>query len=205
MFREESIWIKNALSKLPLSSGSQVANLGSSTAHFRQNIQPHIHSNVIIPLKQKELTVFNIDLKDESGVDIQADLTNPNFPTRIGKKFELVLCTNILEHVESIPDVINNLLAITKREGYILITVPRKYPLHYDPIDNQFRPKPKAIISLFSDKTNFAVLESIIIPIKDISYYPIKKSSWPLWGYRSRLKYFLGFYYQVTGVLIKLN
>ncbi len=43
MFREEAIWVKQAVSKIkPLAHNNMVANLGSSTAYFREVIQPHI-------------------------------------------------------------------------------------------------------------------------------------------------------------------
>lgn len=204
MFKEEAYWIKSVLLKIPLSDGN-IANLGSSTKHFRTIIQPHINQNIIVPLEERGLKITNIDIKKEEGVDIQADLTSKYFSKQVGGKYDLILCTNMLEHVESISNVIDNLVQIVNKDGYILITVPRKYPIHLDPIDNKFRPKPKEISDLFNKKTKYTIIESKIIQIKDIDSYPIKKSSMVLWRYRKRFRFWLKKYYSVSGILLQIN
>ena len=150
MFREEAIWVEKALSKIdPLSSNNLVANLGSSTAYFREIIQPHIHRHIIIPLEQKGWNIINVDLKKEDGVDVVADVTKPNFSLLV-KPAALTICTNMLEHVEDIALVVENLKKIVIKGGYILLTVPYKYKKHLDPIDNMFRPTPDEIAGLFA-------------------------------------------------------
>ncbi|HNF29028.1 MAG TPA: hypothetical protein PLY81_01980, partial [Chitinophagaceae bacterium] len=76
MFREEAIWINNALAKIkPLQDNNLVANLGSSTAYFREVIQPHIQQYLMQPLANNGWNIINIDLKQEDGVDVVADVT----------------------------------------------------------------------------------------------------------------------------------
>lgn len=205
MFREESIWIRHALQKLkPVAGAADVANIGSSTAHFRQVIQPHIHSNIIDSLQKSGWNIFNVDVKSEDGVDLVADVTSPVFAGPFKDRFAITICTNLLEHVEDIPLVVKNLVDITKSEGHILITVPYKYKLHYDPIDNGFRPTPQEIVNLFKETAGY-IIDSMIISISDVDQYRVKASRFPLWGYRERISYYLGKRHKVSGILFSIK
>ena len=205
MFREESIWIKNALRKLkPINGQHDVANIGSSTAYFRKTIQPHIHTNIISTLESNGWNVMNVDMKKEDGVDVVADVTKPDFAEPLKDRFSITICTNLLEHVEDIKLVTNNLTAITRSGGYILITVPYKYKLHYDPIDNGFRPTPQQIIDLFKEVAEY-IVDSSIISIGDIKEYKIKQSRFPIWGYRERILFLFGKRHKVSGILFSIK
>lgn len=205
MFREESLWIKSALEKVvPSKENDEVANIGSSTEHFRKVIQPHIHGNIIHTLETKGWKVFNVDMKKDDGVDLVADVTKNNFADEFLNKFALTICTNLLEHVEDINLVISNLIKITRSGGYILITVPYKYKVHLDPIDNGFRPTPKQITDRFGTVVN-TVVDSRIISISDLNQYRIKPSRFPIWGYRERLTYYLGKRHKTSGVLFSIK
>ena len=206
MFREESIWIKNALQKIQPSKNIEVANICSSTGYFRKVLQPHIHNNVMVPLKDAGWNVLHVDMKDEPGVDLVADVTKYNFSGKFKNRFGLTICTNLLEHVENIDLVIKNLVDITCNNGYILITVPNKYKIHYDPIDNGFRPTPFEIASRFLQLGNpINVVAEDIVTIEEKAYYRIKKSRIPLWGYRDRVKYYLGNRHKVAGILLQVE
>jgi SAM-dependent methyltransferase len=205
MFREESLWIKNALQKIiPRNGRNEVANIGSSTEHFRRVIQPHIHDNIIDTLSSNGWQVINIDLKKETGVDLIADVTKPDFSTGIKDRFSLTLCTNLLEHVEDIELVVRNLVAITRSGGHILVTVPYKYKIHFDPIDNGFRPTPQQIINLFNDVAEY-IVDSTIISVNDISQYRIKPSRFPVWGYRERLAYYFGKRHKTSCIIFSIK
>lgn len=205
MFREESLWIKDALQKIkPSANANEVANIGSSTAHFRQVIQPHIHNNIVDPLQVAGWKVVNVDMKKESGVDLVADVTKPGFAEPFKERFALTICTNLLEHVEDISLVVSNLSAITKPGGYILITVPYKYRIHLDPIDNGFRPRPDEILELFKPFVK-QVIDSRIIVKTDMDQYRIRKSRFPIWGYRERIAYYLGKRHKTSGVLFSVE
>jgi hypothetical protein len=204
MFREEAIWVKQALSKIkPLTNNNLVANLGSSTAYFREVIQPHIQEHIITTLQNNGWQIVNIDLKKEDGVDIIADVTKNNFATLV-QPSALTICTNMLEHVEDINGVVENLKKVTIQGGYILITVPYKYKKHLDPIDNMFRPTPQQIANLFK-KDEIEIIDEAVIVIYDKDYYKIKKSKIPFWGYRHLLGYYLGNKHAVSGILIKMK
>lgn len=205
MFREESIWIKNAIQKLrPVNGYNEVANIGSSTDHFRKTIQPHIHNNIIVTLENAGWNVLHIDLKEESGVDIVADVTDRRFSEGMKDRFALTICTNLLEHVEDIKLVVQNLVEITRSGGHLLITVPYKYKRHLDPIDNGFRPTPQEIVDLFKDVAEY-IIDSTVISVKDIDQYKIRKSHFPVWGYRERLAYFFGKRHKTSGILFSIK
>jgi hypothetical protein len=204
MFREEAVWIENALNKIkPLSHNNLVANLGSSTAYFREVIQPHIQQHLMLPLTNKGWNIINIDLKKEDGVHIVADVTKTDFSQKI-QPAALTICTNMLEHVEDIGMVVKNLQKATVKGGYILLTVPYHYKKHLDPIDNMFRPTPDEIIHLFKD-IEIEVIDKGIIVIQDKVYYKKKKSKFPIWGSREVIAYHLGKRHKVSGVLLKLK
>ncbi len=203
MFAEESVWIRGVYDKLDPNRIKKVGNLGSSSLEFRTRIQPHIHTNIIKPLQDKGIDAINIDLKKESGVDVIGDITTPEFGTDFQNQFDLILCTNLLEHVMDINLVINNLVQATRNNGYILLTVPYKYKLHLDPIDNGFRPTPNQIADLFVG-TDYRIVNSQIISINNNKEYKIKKSKLPLWGYRERVLYYLGKRYKVSGILLQI-
>ncbi len=204
MFAEESEWIREAISRLDIKEIKQVGNIGSSSLIFRTVIQPHIHNNIIAPMEKNGANVVHIDLKEEEGVDVIGDITSPTFGDNFREQFDLVLCTNLLEHVVDINLVVQNLIKSIKKTGYILITVPYKYRLHFDPIDNGFRPTPDEIANLF-DTNNISVKSSKIISINNIEAYRIRKSRYPFWGHRERLLYFFGKRYKVSGILINIS
>ena len=53
----------------------------------------------------------------------------------IEDKFDLVLCTNVLEHVYETKKAIKNLKSLMKDGGQLLVSVPFIYPLHDEPTD----------------------------------------------------------------------
>ena len=143
-------------------------------------------------------------MKAEDGVDVIADVSDPGMATRFKDQFTLTICTNMLEHVADIGLVARNLMSITADGGYILISVPYRYRIHHDPIDNGFRPTPGEILALFPSAQITCVAKAII-SITDPFYYGIKKSRFPLWGYRERIAFFLGKRHKVSGVLFRVK
>ena len=205
MFKEEALWIKSAIQKLrPIQDNNAVANIGSSTEYFRKVLQPHVDQNIISPLETAGWKVYHVDMKQEPGVDIVADVTKANFAAPYKQKFALTICTNLLEHVEDIKLVAKNLADITCPGGHLLITVPYKYKKHLDPIDNGFRPTPKEIVDLFKEVAG-DIVDSKVISVKEKAQYKIKKSRFPGWGYRERLAYYFGKYHKTSGVLLSLK
>ncbi len=130
--------LQSSISQLP--HKATILNIGSSTAHFRTVVQPHIAQLVFQPLEIQGHRIFHIDLKHEKGVDLCGDITDPAFQIRLQSLSpDVVLCSNILEHVADIAEFCAA-LNVLGRNAQLLITCPRNYPYHPDPIDNGFRP-----------------------------------------------------------------
>jgi len=192
MFIEESLWIKSVLGSLDLPSGSAVLNLGSSTAQFRQLTQPHIENNVFKPLREKGYQINHLDAKQGNGVDIVCDINDPNvdFIDLIGRQFDLVICSNLLEHVLDVNRVARRAADFVKDRGYLLVTVPRSYRNHPDPIDTMFRPAVRELEELFrSSEPAMVTAAARVCIISHRMYYPVYKSRLPFWGYRDLLRY----------------
>ncbi len=148
MLREESVWIRRALANIHLFDIKTVLDVGSSTGKFRTRIQPYIDENVFSPLRQKNLAVYHLDNKKGEGIDLVYDIEKVT-AEEIGKKFDLVICSNLMEHVHD-PSRLSNLLSeLVRDEGFLLLTVPRSYRYHEDPIDNMFRPSIQTLELMF--------------------------------------------------------
>ncbi len=79
---------------------------------------------------------------DESNTFIQSDI-NKNFGHKIidvttmnyNKKFDIIICMNVLEHVYDFQTGIKNIYQALKPKGITVIFVPGFYPLHDEPHD----------------------------------------------------------------------
>lgn len=158
MFEEESIWIKNEIAKISKEINN-VLDVGSSTLEFRTKIQPSIDENIFKPLRLQGKKICYLDIKKDKGVNIVCGIENIN---TINKKFDLVICANLLEHVRDVKKTVNNLKSLISPKGYLLVTVPHFYFYHPAPIDTMYRPDNKSLEELFS----FQVISSKIIKIK---------------------------------------
>ena len=150
MLKEESIWIANQLEKRNLMEGMKVLNVGSSSYHFRTKEQPYIHNIIFQPLYDKGVGVIHSDMKDEEGVDLVGDLTDNKFIEKLKEeKIDVVICSNLLEHLSNRSILIDALSQILQQGGVLIITVPYRFPLHKDPIDTMYRPRVDQLKELF--------------------------------------------------------
>lgn len=67
------------------------------------------------------------DLNFGPGVDFAADVSDMPFEN---DSFDLVLCTQVLEHVKDPQKVCNELARVVKPGGYVFLTTPQSSPLH---------------------------------------------------------------------------
>lgn len=135
MFLEESYWIREELQKT--SDIKNVIDIGASTLEFRTIKKPYIEENIFNPLKDRGVEIIHLDMKDQEGVDISCDISDKSFS--IKQKFDLVICTNVLEHIDDLDISIINISNLVNDNGYLLVTVPFIYPYHPDPIDTMSR------------------------------------------------------------------
>jgi len=148
---EESIWISKKILKFSKPK-QKLLNIGSSTKEFRNKIQAHISRNIFVPIGKYGIKVTHTDIQDAEGVDLVGNLLDEEFIKILEKeKFDFILCSNLLEHLDDINPICNIIERILKKNGYAIITVPYNYPYHLDPIDNMFRPTVKELSKKFKN------------------------------------------------------
>jgi hypothetical protein len=173
MFCEEALWLRVVLASLDIQDRT-VLDVGSQTHLFRTVQQPHVDREVFAPLRSRGARVIHLDAQAATGVDIVSDITSEAFS--IGEAhhgpFEVVICTNLLEHVTDRPRTIERLEALTAVAGYLIITVPGNFPHHEDPIDTMYRPTRRELARDVSAAA--PSLQSVLsktIPIRDPTWY----------------------------------
>jgi hypothetical protein len=147
---EEAKWIGAALADLPMARISPILELGSSTRSFRCVERPHIEEYIHRPLRERGVQIVHSDLKKGEGIDISGDIYHPETREELRKvRANCILCCNILEHVADRDKFAKICDFLLQPAGYIVITVPRSYPYHLDPIDTYFRPSAAQVADLF--------------------------------------------------------
>jgi hypothetical protein len=148
----EAAWIQEVLGELP-DDAFPLLNLGSSTREFREHDWPYIDELIFQPLATRGVAVIHADLKAEDGVDVVFDFTSPIDRARLVEKVgtvRTIICSNMLEHLSIRPsEAAAHLLEICPSGGYVIVTVPKRFGYHPDPIDNMFRPSSAELASLF--------------------------------------------------------
>ena len=107
-------------------------------------------------------------------MDIVCDVTDPSVPPQsiTGRRFALVLCTNLLEHVTDRERVVIAVSDLVAADGYLLVTVPQVYRYHEDPIDTGYRPDMAALATLvLSANPDFQVTSAQTVTALDWRYY----------------------------------
>jgi len=135
MFVEESAWIRSVLEDLDLPTGAVVLDCGSQTADYRSHEQPYVEDNVIGPLRARGLEIVHLDAMDAPGVDIVQDITatDPDPATRIGRRFDLVICAGLLPNVSDPEPAVRNVAGPRRRERLAAVHGHRALPLRARP------------------------------------------------------------------------
>ena len=153
MLIEEAVWVGNELEKL-IHSGTikTILNIGSSTAESWNDIQKHVQEFVYAPLEKSDIKLIHTDIKQGDGVDIAGDLNDEVFIKKLKEKnIDLVICANLLEHIDYPSKIATHLTQLLKIGSYAIVTVPRIYPYHPDPEDFLFRPDINTLKALFCE------------------------------------------------------
>lgn len=154
MRKEEAQWVGEIVRKRVVAGRGPVLNLGSGTGFYRKTDQPYIHEEIFAPLERANVQVIHSDVKVADGVDIAGDLFDPEVQKQLHSlRPQVVLVCNVMEHLQEelriqLPEILGRIAGAT---GYILLTVPYVYPLHFDPIDTYYRPSPEELCALFPD------------------------------------------------------
>jgi len=151
MFEAEARWLRGALDAFPPDRLSPLLNLGSSSVEVRQTVQPWIEHQVFFPLRARNVDVVHVDMRQLPGVDMRADLTNPDDIERLHLlRPRALLCCNLLEHVIEPDRLARHCLDLLTSGGLVFVTVPFSYPYHRDPIDTMYRPNPAQLAELLN-------------------------------------------------------
>jgi hypothetical protein len=148
----EAIWVRKALDTVPAEQLSPLLNIGSSTKEFRTRDQPWITSELLGPLAARGVKVVNVDVKSGPGIDVSANLLeDEGFARLLALSPRALLCTNLLEHVRDAQAFARRCVDLLPPGAVIVVTGPRSYPYHRDPIDTMFRPTWLEAAALFPD------------------------------------------------------
>lgn len=187
---EEAEAVGSMLAGLSPAAISPLLNIGSSTRRFRTENQPHIHRSIFGPLESRGVKVVHADLKAADGVDLVGDVLDVNFREHIRSLGpRAILCSNVLEHVADVGAFVGALEDLTPPGGLLLVTVPRSYPYHLDPVDNRFRPTPAALADEFqrcrSLTTQLVLSGTYLDELKQLPIREVRrrlvKSAWRVW------------------------
>ena len=162
MLESEARWLGQALEQLDAGELSPLLNVGSATAEFRQQVQPWIDRWIFAPLRRRGVEVHHLDIQDGEGIDLRGDLTDDAFVAGLaGRGYRALLCCNLLEHVPDPAALCAKLEQLLPAGGYIMVSVPHRFPYHPDPIDTMFRPTPTEVVTLFPhcDPISEAILD----------------------------------------------
>ena len=77
-------------------------------------------------------TGIDVQQNQQGNVEVVADITDIPLP---GESFDLILCTEVLEHVPDTYEAFAELVRLCKKGGAVIVTTPFSYPLHEEPYD----------------------------------------------------------------------
>lgn len=150
MINKEAVWFKDSISTMFSSEAFPMLDIGSGDKIVREWILPCLDKQIFKPIKDKNYTVYHLDLKAGKGVDIVGNISDKQVLNKIiSLNIKSAMCTNFLEHVEDRETICKNILSIIPSGGYIFLSCPYVFPYHPDPIDTMFRPNVDELAELF--------------------------------------------------------
>lgn len=185
MFDAEARWVGDKLAAYPATQLSPLLNVGSSTSEFRETAQPWTMRRIFRPLAERGVVVVHLDTRAGAGIDIRADLLDDaDFARLRPTRYRALLCCNILEHVLDPGEFARRCSELVLPGGVIVVTVPRSYPRHGDPIDTLYRPTPEQAAALFPDT---ALVAAEIIDTGKSYRDAVRRRPWLLIRHLARL------------------
>jgi SAM-dependent methyltransferase len=162
MLPKEARWFAQQVAALGDDAIFPMLNVGSHTAEFRAKTQPWIDHYLFRPFAERGRRVVHTDIQQADGVDLVGDLTNPDFLQQVrAMKFRSVFCNNLLEHVPGPDKICEAMVSAVEPGGYLLISVPHRFPYHPDPLDTMYRPSPEELARLFP-RTEIVTTEKLV-------------------------------------------
>jgi hypothetical protein len=141
MLRAEARWLRRELSELPVERLTPLLSIGSGDEAFRSETQPWIAEEVFDPLVARGVKVVHHEHLPSRGVDIAGDLTDSDFLDALRALApRTILCCSVLEHMQDRDALAGWMSGAIGPGGLLVVTVPRHFPYHPDPIDSLYRP-----------------------------------------------------------------
>lgn len=109
----------------PAPPGGRVLDIGCGEQPFR----PHLESIGYT------YTGLDVTQNSQSSVDIVCAIDEDLSSLSIRGPFQLILCTEVLEHVADWQRAFHNMASLLSERGRLLVTCPHFYPLHEEPYD----------------------------------------------------------------------
>ena len=154
MLAAEAKWLSSRIGSMAPEDIFPLCDVGSSTAEYREQVQPWIDSYIFRPIRERGGSVKHIDIKAAPGIDLVGDLSDSTFLKRLaGMEFRSVICANLLEQVTNREEIAAVIKGIVPPGGFLFITCPYRYPVHLDPIDTRYRPTVAELAGLFPGTT----------------------------------------------------
>lgn len=125
----------------------RVLDVGCGKQPFRALLEEMGFQYVGLDYKQNQYQ--NVDIVEAIDTDFLHKYLNI-------EPFDIIICTEVLEHVARWEKAFENIAHLTKPDGKVFITCPHFYPLHEEPYDF-WRPTTHAI-HYFANKYNFEIL-----------------------------------------------
>lgn len=119
-------WVSTAIDEWGRPAGGTAIDVGCGRQPFRGLIE------------SKGLRYRSLDFEQHevATVDFLAPIDGELPPALLAEApFDLVLCTEVLEHVADWPAAFANLRRLAGDRGTVLLTCPQVYMLHYEPYD----------------------------------------------------------------------
>lgn len=141
VLKNEARWLRTQLARLPAATLSPLLSIGSGEEAVRTDGHPWIADHVFSPLAARGIEVIHHEHAPGPGIDVVGDLLEESTLMSLAATgARSVLCCNVLEHIERRGHVTAALAGLVAPGGYLVITVPYRFPYHPDPIDTMFRP-----------------------------------------------------------------
>ncbi len=198
MLYKEAVWIGKEIEKLELAPGQTVVDMGSGSDEYRHLFQPYIDFCIFRPIRLKGIRIIHVDAAPAPGVDAVQDVSRADFKWPEDQAADVVIASNVLEHVEDIGIAFRNICACVKPGGTLIVTGPRVFPHHACPIDNGYRPSLEELESLVVSG-GFEIESSKAMRTGDVYPWPVQNQ-----GFMNPVNKLLGFF-RIRAVLFDIG
>ncbi len=139
-------FLEKKIEKIP--SSNHVFNIGSG-GQINTLLKKYSNKNKF------KLTTFDIDKNQNP--DIKGDICSYVFPKK--KYIDVVIISEVLEHLHSPHLAIKNIKSILKKKGKLILTTPFIFPIHEKPYD-YYRYTKYGLQFLLKDFTHLSIKEN---------------------------------------------